>query len=169
MLDLGKLNLGDHGAAAAVDKSTTPNRLYVTDYGNSRVLGYSNISALTNGAPADLVVGQPDFSFSGCNTQSNSAANLCGPRGVAVDSNGNLYVSDTDNNRVLVFSNPFVIKANTGRTGGFAAFMVLGQAGGFGSRNCNVGGAYPSASTLVRTAGGCARRSKQPLRRRREQ
>jgi hypothetical protein len=41
--------------AVAIDKSVSPNRLYVTDTGNNRVLGYSSISALLNGYPSSLV------------------------------------------------------------------------------------------------------------------
>src|SRR5437899_1128611 len=45
----------------AIDKSATPNRIYVTDSGNNRVLGWHDVSAFSNGAPADIVIGQPNF------------------------------------------------------------------------------------------------------------
>ena len=45
----------------AIDSSVTPNRLYVSDYANSRVLGYKNVATFVNGGAADLVIGQPDF------------------------------------------------------------------------------------------------------------
>jgi hypothetical protein len=48
-------------AAAAVDFSVSPNRLYVADMNNSRVLGWHSVTAFVNGGPADLVIGQPDF------------------------------------------------------------------------------------------------------------
>lgn len=35
----------------AIDKSTTPNRLYVADWENSRVLGWKDVTAFSNGSP----------------------------------------------------------------------------------------------------------------------
>jgi sugar lactone lactonase YvrE len=93
----------------AVDRASTPNRLYLADSNNSRVLGWSDAASFTNGAPADLVLGQPDF-FSGAGNNgaaTPSATTLSGPAGVAVDSKGNLYVSDMGNNRVLEYTTPF--------------------------------------------------------------
>src|SRR5258708_40209982 len=48
-------------AFLAIDRSTTPNRLYVADSANHRVLGYKDVTTFTNGGAADLVIGQPDF------------------------------------------------------------------------------------------------------------
>lgn len=75
---LGQTNFLDYGSnvnppslnvplSVAVDQSDTPNRLYVVDSGNHRVLGYRDVSALSNGAPADLVIGQADFHSNLCN------------------------------------------------------------------------------------------------------
>jgi hypothetical protein len=48
-------------ASPAIDAN---GHLYVPDTANSRVLGWTSASAFTNGAPAALVIGQPDlFSF----------------------------------------------------------------------------------------------------------
>src|SRR5260370_33356903 len=47
--------------SVAIDKSVSPNRLYVVDNGNNRILGWHDVTALANGAPADLVIGQVDF------------------------------------------------------------------------------------------------------------
>ncbi|HYB90239.1 MAG TPA: NHL repeat-containing protein, partial [Candidatus Binataceae bacterium] len=132
----------------AVDLSATPNHVYVTDPGNNRVLGYSSVTALTNGAPASIVIGQPDFASSSTDYNGITPTALSEPRGVAVDSSGNVYVADSGNNRVLVFSNPFTILNATGQNSGFAATMVLGQAGDFTSYGCNVGASNPSADTL---------------------
>src|SRR5271154_1701081 len=97
--------------AIAIDSSVTPNRLYVSDSGNSRILGYKDAATFGNGGAADLVIGQPDF-ISGTSELdfgcvSASANSLCDPVGVAVDSAGNLYVADTGNSRVLEYSAPF--------------------------------------------------------------
>ena len=138
------------GGNVLVDRSATPNHLYVIDSGNHRVLGFKSASALTNHQAADLAVGQNDL-YSGTPNivgDAVSAISLKGPRGAAVDSAGNLYVADSANNRVLIFSNPFTALAGQGQTGGFAAIAVLGQAGNFASSNCNVGGSTASAETL---------------------
>ncbi len=47
--------------AIAIDSSVTPNRLYVSDGGNSRILGYKDVATFVNGGAADLVIGQPDL------------------------------------------------------------------------------------------------------------
>jgi sugar lactone lactonase YvrE len=88
-------------------------RVYVSDSLNHRVLGWSDIDSLTDGAAADLVIGQPDFFSWGCNRSMDNSAqpatldSLCNPAGLAVDSDGNLYVADSGNCRVLVFNDPF--------------------------------------------------------------
>ncbi len=110
----------------AIDRSSTPNHLYLADTNNSRVLGWTNAASFANGAPADLVLGQPDLFSGGANSGGTaSAATMGGPMGVAVDSKGNLYVSDSSNNRVLEFNTPFTTCASPP----CAANLVLGQAG----------------------------------------
>ena len=44
----------------AVDRSVTPNRLYASDSGNSRILAWHDVTAFANGAAPDLIFGQPD-------------------------------------------------------------------------------------------------------------
>jgi DNA-binding beta-propeller fold protein YncE len=102
-----------HGVA--IDRSVTPNRAFVSDAAYHRILGWADVDALANGAPADLVIGQADFFSFGCNrnpsgsiaTSAATTSSLCEPAGLAVDSAGRLYVADTDNCRVLVFDDPF--------------------------------------------------------------
>src|SRR5262245_29861696 len=89
----------------AVDTSVVPNRLYVFDFLNNRVLGWRSVAGLANGAPADLVLGQPDLFSVSCG---RSRDKLCvadpGWSGsLAVDAQGNVYVADTGNFRVLEF------------------------------------------------------------------
>jgi hypothetical protein len=82
-------------------------RLYVADTQNNRVLIYNNIPT-TNGAAADVVLGQPDFStFVQVNiAQQNTnatAQNMLNP--VSVTSDGTrLYVTDLGYNRVLIWN-----------------------------------------------------------------
>src|SRR5208282_3850236 len=93
-------------SAVTIDASGmpfTPTHLYVADESNSRVLGWNDVTAFTNGAPADLVIGQPDPYSIACNSGGTSGSSLCNPSGVAVDAVGNLYVADAGNNRVLEY------------------------------------------------------------------
>ncbi|HKP51222.1 MAG TPA: hypothetical protein VJ183_01075 [Chloroflexia bacterium] len=116
-----------------VDKTGSEDRLYVYDSGNNRILGISNLEdcLLDFGAcGADLVIGQPNFEASGCNHDSAmqnypsltrpTNETLCGQPGdvssvaeggsgasMDVDSEGNLYVADYYNNRVLKYEDPF--------------------------------------------------------------
>ena len=110
----------------AIDLSSTPNHLYASDTGNSRVLGWRDATAFKNGAPADLVIGQPDFSSYWADNGGIGANSLNSPTGVAVDSHGNLYVGDSGNFRVLEYTNPFTACAGQ--------FPVRGRPGGCGVR-----------------------------------
>ena len=92
--------------------------LWVADTGNNRVLRFTNAVSKANGANADGVLGQPNFTTA---TNGTTASTLNGPRGVAVGSDGTLWVADSSNNRVLRFANA-VSKAN-----GTNADGVLGQ------------------------------------------
>jgi uncharacterized protein (TIGR03437 family) len=97
----------------AVDTSVAPNILYVSDTGNNRVLAWKNAAGFTNGQPADLVIGQQDFyrtTAQGPGAQYQTGLNS--PTGIAVDPNGNLYVVDTGNNRILRFPKPFATQGN---------------------------------------------------------
>ena len=70
--------------AVAIDTSFLPNRVYVADEDNSRVLGWRDAASFANGAGADLVIGQSDFTSSSlCNGNSGivSASSLCIPGG----------------------------------------------------------------------------------------
>ena len=88
--------------------------LWAADSFNNRVLEFK--APFSNGMAASLVLGQPDFVSSGAGT---NASGMSLPADVAVDSSGNVYVADTENSRVLVFSPPF--------TNGMSATVALGQ------------------------------------------
>ena len=93
--------------AVALDKSVSPPILYVSDYGNNRVLAWKNAASFKNGQKADLVIGQPDFvttALQGPGRQFPSGLTL--PSGLAVDG-GDLYVADSGNNRVVRYRTPF--------------------------------------------------------------
>jgi len=101
-----------HGVA--VDPIT--NRVYVSDKKNNRVIWFKDIYTLINGGEAEGVLGQPDFYSSGGNC---TAYNLAGPNGLALDKDGNLYVCDQWNNRVLKYDFPI--------TSSESASLVIGQ------------------------------------------
>jgi len=79
---------GDYNGDVAIDKSVSPNRLWVADTENNRVLGWSSLAAFSSHAPANIVIGQPDFTSNACNEGGVSATSLCAPTGVAVDGAG---------------------------------------------------------------------------------
>jgi len=135
--------------AVTIDASATPTHLYVADETNSRVLGWNDVTTFANGSPADLVIGQPDFNSTACNTTDGaSGSSLCYPYGITVDSSGNLYVADNSNSRVLEYTAPFA-----GCGGSFpcvegSANLVFGQ-GGSTSTGCNSDtGSTPTAIDL---------------------
>jgi sugar lactone lactonase YvrE len=117
--------------------------LWIADAGNNRVLSYAR--PLADNA-ASLVVGQPDFSSFKCNQGATPGAfNLCAPAGVAIDSSGNLYVADQNNNRVLEYDAP--------RSDGPAAHLVFGQPGLTSNAAGGCAGASASADGLCFPAG----------------
>jgi len=59
-----------------------------------------------NGAPADLIIGQPSEYANGKNNPSTEAG-LSSPTGLAVNAQGDLFVADSGNNRVVKFKRPF--------------------------------------------------------------
>jgi Calx-beta domain/NHL repeat len=100
--------------------------LYVADTANNRVLYFSD----HNDSNADKVYGQPGFSSMTINYGGLSASSLHFPHAVALDRNNNLYVADTNNNRVLYF-------VNDGNT---TADAVYGQGQVFNTNIANNGG-----------------------------
>jgi len=93
-------------------------RLWVADRRNNRVLRFDNATSKPNGASADGVLGEPDFTTSVFNTTQDG---LGEPRGVAVDGLGRLFVVDEGNTRVIVYNNA------AGLANGANANNVLGQ------------------------------------------
>src|SRR5215472_515363 len=117
----------------ALDTAASPPILYVADTGNSRILAWKNASAFTNGKPADIVIGQKDFFSTAPNGPgiTTAATGFNSPQAIAVF-NGDLYVSDTGNHRVMRFRAPFKVAAGQQQIPDFC----LGQAS-FNSRIAN--------------------------------
>jgi len=136
--------------AVAVDTSVSPPIFYVSDYDNNRVLGWRNANSFTTGQKADLAIGQPDLFTTfpegpravaaGISTYSTG---LSHPSGLAVDKNGNLYVADAGNNRVLRYPTPFA------QTGQFPVpDLFIGQAN-LSGYNANYPTGQPNAQGIA--------------------
>lgn len=116
--------------------------LWVADASDRRVLEFR--PPFTSGMAAALVVGQPSLTQAAAGAP---AANTVGtPAAVGFDSHGDLFVSDGEDNRILIYAPPF--------SDGMSAIVVLGQpsfASGGGSacapsggnRLCAPGGVEP--------------------------
>jgi Fibronectin type III domain len=114
------MNVSSGGTASTLMESPTDVRtwngkLLVDDSNNSRILIWNSAPATTQ-APADVVVGQADFTsvVSGC-----TATLTNDPMGFTV-ADGKLIVADTGNNRVLIWN-------SIPTTSGAPANLVLGQ------------------------------------------
>jgi sugar lactone lactonase YvrE len=119
--------------------------LWVADSSNNRILKYPSSSLSTNGASATVELGQPSgtaFTSGIANNGGISASTLSSPSCLAFDSSGNLWVTDSSNNRVLMYPSSSL------STSGASATVELGQPSGtaFTSNTGNNGGI--SASTL---------------------
>jgi uncharacterized protein (TIGR03437 family) len=99
-------------AGVAIDTVSSVPHLYVADVFNNRILGFNDARSVQPGQRADLVIGQPDFftaeiNYPSGDAQHANAAGLYYPEGVAVDKNGDLWVADSGNGRVVRFPRPF--------------------------------------------------------------
>lgn len=107
---------GPRGACLFEDGS-----LWVADTGHHRLLGWSTLPT-RDGAPADWVIGQPDFVSEGRNALGPATASTLNvPCGVSPFGEGGMAVADSWNNRVLIW-----LERPT--ASGIPADLVLGQA-----------------------------------------
>ncbi len=77
-------------------------RLAIADRGNNRILIFTNFPS-TNGESATIALGQPDLITNTENNGGRSATSLSAPKDV-VWNGAELFVSDTGNNRTLVWT-----------------------------------------------------------------
>ncbi|OFV97820.1 MAG: hypothetical protein A3H28_10815 [Acidobacteria bacterium RIFCSPLOWO2_02_FULL_61_28] len=109
------------GMALAGNKLIVADSSYLAPPNNNRILIYNDFAAFKNWEgghliPADVVVGQPDFSSAATGT---TASRMNQPVGVASDGT-RLFVADWGNNRVLIFN-------RIPETSGATADVVIGQ------------------------------------------
>ena len=121
----------NRAAAAAADSMRWPHAitavggyLFVADAGNHRVLGWR--SPVTGDRPADVVLGQPDFTSTAENPyRPQGPRALRFPYAIASSPDGRLFVADTSNNRVGIVHDAATTFAT--EPAGAAFDAVLGQ------------------------------------------
>ena len=110
---------GDNGPAASAQLDgpyglaiSPAGELYISDSSNNRIRKVSPNGTITT------IAGNGTPGYSGDNGPA-TAAQLNQPRGIAIDSSGNLYIADTSNNRVRKVSSSGIITtvAGTGVSG----------------------------------------------------
>jgi hypothetical protein len=77
------------------------NKLFVSDSGNNRILIFNSLPS-SNGATADVVLGQPDFTSNTSNNGGVTCSALSTAEDMIVTNNGRLIVSDR--HRILIFN-----------------------------------------------------------------
>src|SRR6185369_17569497 len=110
---LGQLTFNSGGATTTRSGLSNPNyvsgdafgRVYVSDNGNNRVLIYNDAASLGNGANADNVLGQTNFTTG--SYQGVSDHTFTNIYKVFYDLSGDvLWLADASHNRVLMFGTP---------------------------------------------------------------
>ena len=78
-------------------------RLWVGDSSSYRVLRFDSAASKSNGAAANAVIGQPNFTATGA---SNAQGRIGTPTGLALDLQGDLWVADFSHARLVRFDTP---------------------------------------------------------------
>ena len=130
-LSASKLNFP---IAITIDQNS--GALWVADANNHRILRFDNATTISSGANANGVLGQSDFTTGTAPVVTAAAVGF--PWGVALDSNGDLWVGERAWNRVTKFPNAAALP------NGSAATVVIGQT------NFSSAGIGTSATTLWR-------------------
>ncbi len=115
------------------------NILVVADTDNNRILIWKTIPT-TNGANADIVLGQPNFTTANPPPIQPTASSLRGPQGVWIQGT-RLFVADTQNHRVVVWN-------NIPTTNNQPADYVLGEPNLTTAPPITVNDVAPAANTL---------------------
>ncbi|HTR62098.1 MAG TPA: NHL repeat-containing protein [Candidatus Binataceae bacterium] len=119
----------------------TTEDVFISDTSNARILIFNSPTLSPTAAPAaSSVIGQADLThrtMSGCtglnggfdsgssNLNVSSASGLCYPSSAVLDSSGNLYVADANNNRVLRYTSGFSTHASASAVLGQTAFTRI--------------------------------------------
>jgi uncharacterized protein (TIGR03437 family) len=134
----------------AFDRRPGNTILYVADSGNNRILAWRNPLSAANGAMADLIIGQRDrFRTDQNGPGTNLTTGLRQPTGLAVDAEGNLWVADSNNNRILRYPQPFEQPADLLFPDVLIGQDTFGTSGGSNlGRQPNRGRTDPDSNTL---------------------
>jgi sugar lactone lactonase YvrE/F0F1-type ATP synthase membrane subunit c/vacuolar-type H+-ATPase subunit K len=116
--------------------------VYVADTNNNRIMIW-NSAISSNGQAANIVLGQTWF-YS--NSSGLSSTAISSPQDVSIDSNGYLFVADTNNNRVLLWNSSITVS-------GQAANIVLGQSS-FTTSSAAVSSTRYTSPTAVTSSNG---------------
>jgi sugar lactone lactonase YvrE len=149
-------------SGVAVDQA---GRVHVADAGNNRILVYR--PPLASGMAAADVIGQADFAGKSPNRGGAvGAGTLLGPRMLALDATGNLFVADYYNNRVLRYAAPVATGASANKVFGQAGFTtdtaattatgLYGPSGLAIDRDDNLWVASEGSNRVLRYNGGAA-------------
>jgi len=114
-------------------------KVVVADRSNNRIMIWNSLPT-ANGQPANVVVGQPDFTSNLPNQGGSAGASTLNlPNGVASDGT-RLFIADSGNSRVLIFN-------HLPTTNNQSADVVVGQEN-FTSTTPNQGLGHPEAYTI---------------------
>lgn len=117
----GSAGNGDSGIDGAYQRAWVHDeKLYLPDNNNNRILGFNSVP-VTNGAKADFVIGQANFTDT---ANGNSRTGISGPTGVSVH-DGRLVVTEYHNNRISIYA-PLPSQTENSAPGTIEA--VVGQA-----------------------------------------
>ena len=116
----GAYSYGQNSFTEVLGAAVYNDVLYVLDNGH-RILRFDNASTKTNQPNANGIIGQTSYTAFSSGT---SGTKFDSPQFIYIDGNGNLWVPDQGNNRVLKFSDV----NNKPIDGTAAADFVLGQA-----------------------------------------
>jgi hypothetical protein len=146
---LGQANFTSNAISSPSISNMTPvaitadssSNLYVADDNTCRILQFK--PPFTNDMDASVVIGEPNFTTSGCGTTASTFAQVYA---IAIDGDGDLWVADGGSSRVMEFVPPF--------SNGMSATLVIGQSSLTSTAGCNQGTpAAPTASTICDTQG----------------
>lgn len=110
--------------------AATNGTVWVGDYSNGRVVGYTKAASLTNGGAATIALGKPDLTSSDSGTTQSLTS---GPVNICAGPKGSILFSDYDDHRVLRFSpirTPGLTITTPNTKTNSAVFLIEGKATG---------------------------------------